>query len=179
MNTQESKPITKVGEYLGIVTLFSIILTGNRPVIFTRINRIAEVDDEVLLNRREDSPDAPAFDTLPEHTTHAVRLHDAEALRIGLGELKTAFPNDLATLTDRECLIKLAKEPKLLVGRQVDFAVQHQMKKGIMQRDPNTNEPYFNVRLRAVETMTDNTATTLIDNLLTHTPDKDDPFGQK
>lgn len=177
MNTQESKPITKVGEYLGIVTLFSIILTGNRPVIFTRINRVAEVDDEILLNRRQDNPSAPYFDTLPEHTTHAVRLHDAEALRIGLGELKTAFPNDLATLSDEECLLKLATNKTLLIGKRVDFSIQHQMKKGIIQKGED-GTPYFNVRLRAVEEMTEGTAKALIANLTSHVPAADDPFKQ-
>lgn len=166
-NTQESKVITKVGDYHGIVTLFSIILTGNRPVIFTRINRIQPVEGQ---------PDRD-FDITNEHTTHAVRLHDPEALRIGLGELKTAFPNDLAVLTDRECLIKLAKEPRLLVGRRVGFAIQHQMKAGIPQKNKDTGEHYFNVRLRAVEAMTDTTATTLIDSLLTHIPKEADPFA--
>lgn len=178
MNTQESKPLTKVGDYHGIVTLFSIILTGNRPVIFTRINRLVEVDDEVLLYRRECDPESPAYETANEHTTHAVRLHDPEALRIGLGELKTAFPNDLATLSDEECLLELATNKTLLIGKRVDFSIQRQMKKGIVQKGED-GTPYFNVRLRAVEEMTTDTAKALIDNLLTHTPDKDDPFGQK
>lgn len=169
MNTQESKPLTKVGEYLGIVTLFSIILTGNRPVIFTRINRVQPVEGQP--NRD--------FDVAPEHTTHAVRLNNIESLRIGLGELKTAFPNDLAVLTDEQALEKLAMEPTLLIGRRVDFTIQHQTKKGIVQRDPNTNEPYFNVRLRAVESMTQTTAKSLIAGLLANVPEAHDVFAQQ
>lgn len=165
----QSSPITKHGDYQGVVSRIITIFTGNRPVVFTTIEGF--VTELVDGHERK---------TIIGHTTHAVRLHDPQSREIGLNELRAAFPNVLATLDDKALLLNLANHSSALIGKRVDFTIQPQMRKGIVQKN-DQGEAYFNVRLRPVEAMSESTASSLIDSLLSKLPDDTahDAFAQQ
>lgn len=133
-----------VGEYHGTVSNTIVIPFGDRPVIFTTIKL---ADDK--------------------HVTHAVRLHSPDAKRIGLNELRSGFPEQLAAFDDRE-VIK-AVNRGLIKGLPVVAAVVPQLKNGVPVKLDN-GEAAYNVRLRSVAPMSDDALDAALDRIETHVP---------
>lgn len=162
-----SKAQTHTGDYSGKVSLVSVILTGDRPAIFTRV----KLSDEL-------------------HVTHVVRLKTnnpaktAQAIQIGLNELRAAFPNELATLNDRQVI--QAMIARKIADKPVNVSIVQQLKNGLPVRlkdaAGNPGELAFNVRLRPAEVMSEDVSNKLLDSLLsaptTATPAVD-PFAKK
>lgn len=154
-----SKAQNRTGEYSGVVSLSSVILTGDRPAIFTRV-KLTAADHE----------------TEGLHVTHVVRLKTknpaktAQAIQIGINELRAAFPNELALLnTDRAVIQALIA--KKIVGKPVNVSIVQQMKNNIPVRlanaDGSPGELAFNVRLRPSEVMSEEVSSKLLDAVLT------------
>ncbi len=129
-----------MGDYPATVKDVRVIPFGDRPVIFTTL-----VTDD---NRQ---------------ITHAVRLHNPDALRIGLNELRLGFPNILGTMKDID-LMK-AMNRGLIIGHKVTASVQPQVKQGITVKLDN-GETAYNIRLYAIEKMTDETLEGALSGLL-------------
>ncbi len=158
-NASQSQVQNVSGDYRGRVTLISTILTGDRPVIFTRITL-------------EDG----------KHVTHAVRLKGddpvktAAAIRIGLNDLRTGFPNKLALLSDRDLI--LAMKDEVILNDEVIASIVPQMKNNLPVKLENGQNAY-NVKLRPATKMENTVATSLIDSLLAPTTSAaTDPFAE-
>lgn len=140
MSTQTQSRIT-TGEYRGKVTNIIVIPFGDRPVIFTTIG--LTVGDR--------------------HVTHAVRLHNLDAMRIGLNELRSGFPNKLGALDDKS-LIKALKNG-LIKDDEVIALVVPQMKNNLPVKLDNGDAAY-NIRLRSVEPMSDDVLEASLDRIV-------------
>lgn len=150
------------GEYKGKVTLISVILTGDRPVIFTRVELLEKQDGDINSTKWDK--------VLNTHVTHAVRLKgddpvkSAQSLRIGLNELRSAFPNELALLDNKALII--AMKNNTVLGHDVHCSVVPQLNENNMQVVLENGEKAFNVRLRSAIPMSDEVSDKLIDALL-------------
>jgi hypothetical protein len=136
-----------MGEYHGTVSNTVVIPFGDRPVIFTTIKL-----------------DGPG----ERHVTHAVRLHNADAKRIGINELRSGFPEQLAKCDSDLAVIK-AVNRGVLKGLPVIAAVVPQLKKGIPVRLDN-GEAAYNIRLRSIVPMSDEALEAALDRIVTDTP---------
>lgn len=137
----------KHGEYPGLVLAITMLASTERPALITRI--------------KTDDPDIGIL-------THMVRLHDPQSMRIGLDELRSAFPDLLGQASDEQQVLRTClTNSKDFVNAKVTVAIEPQMKNGLVQRNPNTKEPYFNIRLRsAVHDLEESIADKLITNIL-------------
>lgn len=161
-NTTTRPTRLTIGDYAGKVLGIQVLPFGDRPVIFTAIG--------VAL------PGAP--ENAPLHrVTHAVRMNNPDALRIGLSELRLGFPNILGHLSDKD-VIK-AMNRKAVLDRAVTVSIVPQLKNGIQVKLDN-GEPAYNVRLRSVEAITDDTLDTILDKLTAPKPaaPESDPFHE-
>ena len=129
------------GEYPGKVTNTIVIPFGDRPVIFTTI----------------------ALTGGDRHVTHAVRLHNLDAMRIGLNELRSGFPNKLGALDDKS-LIRALKNG-VIKNDDVIALVVPQMKNNIPVKLDN-GEAAYNIRLRSVEPMSDDVLDASLERVL-------------
>lgn len=118
----------KYGEFACKVIDVLVSISDTKPAIFTRC--IAD-------------PAKPL-----EVITHTVRLDNAASLRIGLDELRSAFPAELHNLDTEQVLTKLMTETTSFVGKDVRVSVEPQLKNNVQVRGPQ-GQPYFNVRLRS------------------------------
>jgi len=130
-----------MGDYPATVKDVRVIPFGDRPVIFTTL----VTDDS-------------------KQITHAVRLHNPDALRIGLNELRLGFPNILGIIPDNIALIK-AMNRGVIIGHKVLASVQPQVKQGITVKLDN-GETAYNIRLYAIEKMTDETLDNALGSIL-------------
>lgn len=105
-----------------------IVNIGSKPALFTRINI--------------------GTSAAPELVTHRVLLDNPTNTRIGLDEIRSAFPTKLGTLNDTELLTTLMSKTSEFEGSAVTVAVEAQMKNGVQVRGEQ-GQPYFNVRLRS------------------------------
>lgn len=141
-----STPAT--GEFLALIASLVINISAERPAVMTRL--------EI---RR---PGATTNDII----THTVRLNNADSLRIGFDELRSAFPNELSALNDEDLLTTLIEKTDDFVGKQVQVGIETQVKNGIVQKAAN-GTPYYNVRLRsAVKNMPKEQASSLAKRML-------------
>lgn len=116
----------------------------------------------------------------PDHTeakpsvlTHVVRLAQPDSKesaktseRIGMDELRSAFPKELGTLTNHGVLVHLLTNTSKFHGRDVTIAVEPQLKDGKQVIGKN-NQPLYNIRLRsAMRDMDANSADALAKRLL-------------
>lgn len=138
--TPTTSPRIKTGEYPGKVTNIIVIPFGDRPVIFTTINV-----------------------GMDQHVTHAVRLHNLDAARIGLNELRSGFPNKLGALDDKS-LIRALKN-LVIKGDDVVALVVPQLDKGIPVRLKN-GEIAYNIRLRSTQPMSDAVLDSALDRVM-------------
>jgi len=136
----------KYGVFAAIVNLISVLPFGERPVIFTRLK---------------------VKDGTAEYT-HAIRLNNASSMRIGLTELRGAFPKELGPLNDEQVIIELMTKTKLFVDRELEISIEPQInKEGKVAKDPKTGAEYFNVRLRSnVHDIDPDTATKLVQGMM-------------
>lgn len=124
---------TKFGEFTAIVQDIVVHVTST-PTIFTRL---------LLEDGKEQIPH-----------THVVRFHAKDgtpspvAARIGLDELRGAFPTELASLNDQDTLAYLMQNTDAFLNRKVKVGIEQQKKNGIPQKS-DKGIPYFNVRLRS------------------------------
>jgi hypothetical protein len=151
-----SSQLLPLGDHSCVVSLTSVILTGSRPVIFTRLT-----------------------DENDNHVTHTVRLAPdptktaadptkfRQALEIGLNELRGGFPEQLALLDDKAVVIAIKNGE--IDGLPVNVSIVQQERDGKPFRLPN-GDVAFNVRLRPYEPMSDEVASSLLDNILTPAP---------
>lgn len=121
------------GEYKGMVVGITINPVGNKPVIFTRLMTNASKEEGRMQ---------------PEYVTHAIRLNNLDSVRIGFDELRTAFPQQLATLDDEALLTFLMEKTDELLTKTVTFAIEPQLRNGVQVVGPK-GQKYFNIRLRS------------------------------
>ena len=139
-----------VGEFLATILSIAINISEDRPAVVTRI--VLAQDGDIK--------------SATEKVTHIVRLNNPDSLRIGFDELRSAFPNELASLGDEDLLTHLIEKTDTFTGKKVSVGIENQVKSGIVQKNAY-GVPYFNVRLRsAVRNMTKDCATSLARRML-------------
>lgn len=145
-----NKNVTRLamGTYPATVKDVRVIPFGDRPVIFTTL-----VTDD------------------GHQITHAVRLHNADAMRIGMNELRTGFPNQLGNLSNIDLL--KAMNRATIIGQKVTAAVVPQVKNGLPVR-LDSGEQAYNIRLYPVEKASDETLEAAFANILAQTAKVED-----
>lgn len=134
--------VPPIGQHNATVLGLTLAFMGNKPAIFTRLS-FEEVKPADPL------PDGtPQVKTLTHTVAHAVRLSEKTAARIGLDELRGAFPKELGTLDDKALLAYLLTKTSSFDGRSVVISIETQMKNGIPVKS-DSGETYYNIRLRS------------------------------
>lgn len=123
----------------------SFLPSAERPAIITRL----ETEDKDV-----------------GRISHMVRLHNVKSARIGLDELKAAFPTNLADArTNNDVLMKLITKSKDFIGQKVRVAIEPQLDGGRVKKSDN-GEPLYNIRLRSnTHDLDETTAKSLIASL--------------
>lgn len=113
------------GEHEGKVDLVTVVPTGDQPAIYVRITTANNAQ-----------------------VTHITRFANETSRRIGIGEIRAAFPDQLLGCSDKEVVVKLLRDTSSFVGLPVKFSVYPQIDKKtkLAVLDKNGGE-YFNVRL--------------------------------
>lgn len=146
----QNRNVTRLsmGEYETTVSAIKVLPFGDRPVIFTTLTT-------------EDG----------RQITHAVRMYSGDAYRIGLQELRTGFPNQLGNL-DADGIV-VAMNRGVVLNHRVKAAIVPQMKNGIPVKLDN-GEPAYNVKLYAIEAMSEETLRAALARLAMSTKIEDD-----
>lgn len=160
-----SKVQNAPGDYNGKVSKVTVLLATDRPVIFTTVTL-----------------------TDNHYVTHAVRLagdnaaKSAQARKIGLNELRSAFPNILGTLSDIE-LIDALDEGRIL-DQPVHVTIVQQLDnnqpKRLKKVDGSLGDILYNVRLRSAAPMSKEVRHALFNKAVTIAPTAaSNPFTPK
>lgn len=135
----------KFTETNAVVTEVSFLPSSERPAIITRLK----------------TEDKDVGDI-----SHMVRLHNPKSARIGLDELRAAFPTQLASApTQNETIKRLLTRSKDFMGLKVRVAIEPQLEGGRPKKGDN-GEILYNIRLRSnTHDLDDKTADDLIASL--------------
>lgn len=129
----------KYGDFKATVLEVNPMVAGHRPAIYTRL---ATTDKSVGTEGV---------------VAHTVRLFSPTALdpvkamtsqRIGLDELRNAFPAQLGALNDEDLVVKMLTETDSFNGLPATVGIEPQMKDGKPVKGTQGNE-YYNIRLRS------------------------------
>jgi hypothetical protein len=97
----------------------------------------------------------------PDLIVHSVRFANPDSKptavvsqRIGIGELRDAFPKELGTKNEMEVVAELLENTSAFIGKPITVGVEKQLVKGTTQQaySQTTKEPLYNVRLRSALT---------------------------
>lgn len=147
----------KFGEFTGTVLRIDFGFSSERPTINVRI----KYNDGVSM----------------QHTSHTTRLvpdniTDSDKVlkaltvqRIGMDDLRAAFPQQLAGLNDEVLLTKLLNKTNEFVGKEVHMSIEAQTVGNVVQKNPN-GVAYFNVRLRSASNLEEGAALDLARQML-------------
>lgn len=140
----------KFGEFKAKVIGITVSPSSHKPAIMTRLQ--LEDDKSIIV-----------------HVINFTKKNgdiNLDAIRIGLDELRGAFPNELAKLSDEDLIAYLMEKTDTLTNRALDIGIEQQTKNGIVQKS-DKGEIYYNIRLRsATKNLSNAMATSLAKQML-------------